>query len=1410
MSNGKESDTIKTSSKEAQNEQGIHLRESGERNDGKDTGGQVSAVEGNARQNQGRRKGGAEPRDSESASLSYDGKEVSAKSLGIKNGLESGKVRLVAEGSETASMKEAKRIAAEHGLNVTFFGGGNLKIASGQKIISARAYIQGNNVYIRADHSGFTADQLMRHEAGHDMIAKGEVNVADVRKLINERFTPEEIDAISNAYAIAYADTGLTSDEIWEEVICDSVAEMNVFEGIEGLEASAEMAADFLPDLREATLESRKEATGPPKTQEGKASSEFGDYTKEEYENFGWVRANNILSAGYWKNFTENFADAVANKHYFPKAKNGEFMIEAYNVYDSEGAADVIVFASGTIESPNVTKIIKIDSDNFQEIEYERREILEAERRGIQQKAGELFGFYYKTDFIGELRNKRISSTENRNSGGLDTKRRTSEIKANRIVKFHVDEVNKTITITYANGETVTESLGKTKGKASQDLFEDMNEGDVERLNAETNKYFESRNKRTTTTVQRSKGVGSDSEVQHAQGSPESWNAERIEGGKATTAKPISEIIEQIRHDFGINITRGHVRGKNVLGQYNKRDHGIRTKIANDLPTVAHELGHALDQKYGLTGTQLSKQMRSELINALGDLKNAYKQNLWVSEGLAEYVRRFLQNRDDAARTYPEFTRHFLNSLSKADRVLIDTFADEINAYYALDGDTATSSIRLREEGVPDARTPLEKAREMGDDIYQAWVDANHGIRLFDEATGANTYKLASNAAYSDAIAGQIITGDLTDANGQYVAPGLKAALEGVNIGDKKIYREFGEYLVLKHGPERLNEGMRIFADERKNNAAFMEKRAGELEAAHPEFKEAADRLYTFQKQFLQTWAFDTGLLPSEVVEEWAKRWSFYVPLNRAVGKAGTVGAKRGYANQNSTIKKAIGSGLDIVHPVDNIINNIVKMVNVGVRNNVMLEITAQAKAVGADATFLEEVPTPMKKKTADLTGVKAKLHDAFGAAGIGELLAEVEGKIETQARASGQASRVSFQNTRSGMAHEKLFAYDEDLSRIIKEHGDIIIDNYEKLREVVDLAFDQPNKKATAYLGSIDPDTLQQILSSIPNLPSEYRDTLFKTGRNYSIAMTLDSIRHIVDDKHLTRADVLNYLDKLSETILSFDSVAFDVYTDSFGKKTPGLLFKKKFPDGTLISFNLVSNKKKSISLQTLYLNRADYENKRSAETLLMQNTSAHTPKARVGQTSSNNSISHKTENVNKKNSTNSESKKTDAWSKVDEIIESAIDDVLIQYGQGKAHGDIVTVLRNGKQEFWKINDALLLESLTNLSQKKMNGIMEAYAVVSRFMTANITGNNIIWSIFSNFPRDMMTFFTYSKQKNPLKAFPAMGEAYLNKVTGGNAETKNLPYIKEYYALGGGQTSAYTADVDLAKRARKNSATAK
>ena len=142
--------------------------------------------------------------------------------------------------------------------------------------------------------------------------------------------------------------------------------------------------------------------------------------------------------------------------------------------------------------------------------------------------------------------------------------------------------------------------------------------------------------------------------------------------------------------------------------------------------------------------------------------------------------------------------------------------------------------------------------------------------------------------------------------------------------------------------------------------------------------------------------------------------------------------------------------------------------------------------------------------------------------------------------------------------------------------------------------------------------------------MPKAVEEILFKEGRDYSIATTLDTNRHVVDEKSLDRDDVVNYLDRLADTILEFDSVKFNYYIK--GKdKLPGLLFKKKFSDGTMVSFDFVSHKKRSIVLQTLYMDSADYQKKKSAKTLLMQNANSKTSKTQVGQTS-NDSISDST----------------------------------------------------------------------------------------------------------------------------------------------------------------------------------------
>ena len=165
-------------------------------------------------------------------------------------------------------------------------------------------------------------------------------------------------------------------------------------------------------------------------------------------------------------------------------------MIDVYDAYDSSGVTDVIVFASGTIESPNITKIVKIDLANDIDIEIKRSNLHAAERKGIRRTSGEVFIYYNKSDFIGRRGNQRDSAKGIRDNNRLDTKRSGSETKANRIVEFRIDEKKGTITTTYANGETVTESLNS--GKASQDLdfFDYLNENAEDAEISEMNTGF--------------------------------------------------------------------------------------------------------------------------------------------------------------------------------------------------------------------------------------------------------------------------------------------------------------------------------------------------------------------------------------------------------------------------------------------------------------------------------------------------------------------------------------------------------------------------------------------------------------------------------------------------------------------------------------------------------------------------------------------------------------------------------------------------------------------------------------------------------------------------------------------------------------------------------------------------------
>ena len=301
---------INTNTSEANNErrESIHLRDGGKRDGSKDTQRQISRVEGGT--------GEAEIRgenrnvaDSEAARLVNEGREVKVSDLGILGGSSEQTVRVPDKASETTSMKEAREKAEARGLKVTFFVGDNLLIKDKNgKWISARAYIKGKHIFVRADHPIYTSDQLMRHELGHDMIAKGEVDIEAVRERLEEIVGKENVDAVAKHYAAAYEGSGLTAEEIWEECICDSLGDMNVFAG----KSEGVFLDLMLPEIKAAASESKAptQTRGSP---DGKASGELRNLNSQKLDKVSPEEAKASGEVSDAK-FSIEFADDIANK----------------------------------------------------------------------------------------------------------------------------------------------------------------------------------------------------------------------------------------------------------------------------------------------------------------------------------------------------------------------------------------------------------------------------------------------------------------------------------------------------------------------------------------------------------------------------------------------------------------------------------------------------------------------------------------------------------------------------------------------------------------------------------------------------------------------------------------------------------------------------------------------------------------------------------------------------------------------------------------------------------------------------------------------------------------------------------------------------------------------------------------
>lgn len=553
------------------------------------------------------------------------------------------------------------------------------------------------------------------------------------------------------------------------------------------------------------------------------------------------------------------------------------------------------------------------------------------------------------------------------------------------------------------------------------------------------------------------------------------WTTEHIESKKNSDVN-IAQIVKDIRKKFGIPISTGKVTDRSASGIYKEQAESIRTRIANNLPTISHELGHHLDKKYNLKGMSSVKILRKAVSQ---DFLERYPSKERNGEAVAEFVRIYLRNYKAAERLSPSFYNEFLKTLSDQDLKAVNQIALSVNRYLSYDISKRydTAIVRSKEK----EKVPF---KQRWDKLYQEWIDLYHPIKdavdyvqKVDSSTlsgNGNAYVLATNSLNAHTVANYLITEGFRDLNGNLVD--AKSFTESIGMVDSKHIKQLDKYLVLRHSLEWIAPKdkdvapKRVFADETLEDIDQIKKQITAIEKKHPEIKAAAENLYEFQSNVLKYFVAPAGGMTNGMIESLKKKYPNYVPFHRVVGNKHR-SVKGTFVNQRIPIRRAKGSGELIISPCESIIQNTENMVKFALRNQTAQILADYADNVDGFAQFMESVPPDMIPHVTDVAKQKKEFEDALHSIvkssddyfAISDALDTIFGDAVTGFSPIANANKKIITVLRNGKPTYYQI-HDEDLYKAVAELSPKQLDGFAR----ISAKFMQPMKILTTQLNPL------------------------------------------------------------------------------------------------------------------------------------------------------------------------------------------------------------------------------------------------------------------------------------------------------------------------------------------------------
>lgn len=228
-------------------------------------------------------------------------KAESALKLGIEGASSASNVRVVPENLYNESLKAIDTACKDNGVKVVFFAGDNFAIRNGG---SARGYCSsdGNTIFVRADHPKFSAEQLARHELFHATVKTNPALVQSIVDQIMDSYDDAKLADIVKAYTNAYKswNNTKTAEDIFEEILADAYAGMNLFEDRAGDFRGAEAISERVQNnTATGTEKNEHDASGKFSIEESfaKTIDEWDKNGRIAQETFVLGSTGNVLQA---------------------------------------------------------------------------------------------------------------------------------------------------------------------------------------------------------------------------------------------------------------------------------------------------------------------------------------------------------------------------------------------------------------------------------------------------------------------------------------------------------------------------------------------------------------------------------------------------------------------------------------------------------------------------------------------------------------------------------------------------------------------------------------------------------------------------------------------------------------------------------------------------------------------------------------------------------------------------------------------------------------------------------------------------------------------------------------------------------------------------------------------------------